>query len=98
MDPTATTRLEDIPNQETWCWYTQGKQLYSDSHAANILIDCCTFVQKHKNGEISLGYMGKELGEGTLTFVRVKTVSDLKTVHSKFPHLFEMEGNLYPLH
>lgn len=97
--PTTTLKefSKNNSNKSTWCWTTQGKQLYIHSSAANNLVNPRTFVRQHATGELSLGYMGKEFGESTLTFVRVRTVNGLADVKYHFPHLLEMEGHPYPL-
>lgn len=99
MNPLPSTTLKAFlkgfkPGEKPLCWYVNGAHLYL-SIPDRSYTEIRTFVLIHKDKEVSLGYLCNH--EGSLTFLRKRTLRDLSLMGFLFPHLLEMEGHPYPL-
>ena len=98
MDPTQRITLEALSKgfekgQKSLCWYVEGTHLNFQRPFG--VVDLKTFVLLHKQGTITIGFLGSL--DGSLTFFNQKTLSSLSQLRELYPDLFAMEGLLYPM-
>ena len=96
MDPTKSISLEAYMSgfkkgQNSRCWCIPGRHL--NFAPPEWTTDIMTFCLAHKQGEVSLGYMG--FSEGCLTFFRKKSFSSIADARNGYPSLFMQNGYPY---